>query len=308
VVTQDSSGLHHEYDPILRRHYYSNFHMTDENIRRYLEHIATIGPCYLHVYPSSAAVIARYLEKTGAKAPSNILGVLAGSENVYRRDRELIERVLNVRFFSWYGHTEKLVLAGECEHCPDYHVWPTYGYFELLDPWGRPVRTPGQRGEIVGTGFINTIVPFIRYHTGDYATYVGDRCSACGREHPVIRDVTGHRTQEMLVAGDGALISWTSLNMHDDTFDRVRQIQFHQVRPGVATLRIVPEDGFGSSDMEAIRAGLNRKLAGRISFDIETVSEIQLTPMGKRTYVDQQIDLSTLLDDSEPVGSEVLSS
>jgi len=48
VVRPDREGFYHEYDPILRHHYYSSFHMSDENMGRYLQHIATIGPCYLH--------------------------------------------------------------------------------------------------------------------------------------------------------------------------------------------------------------------------------------------------------------------
>src|SRR5262249_50410870 len=150
-------------------------------------------------------------------------------------------------------------------------VWPTYGYFELLDEHNQPVTTPGQRGEIVGTGFINTIMPFIRYRTGDFATYVAPRCEACGREHVVIRDIRGHRTQEMLVADDGALISWTAINMHDNTFDCVRQFQFSQSQRGQATLRVVAGTGFGEAALQRIRRNLEGKLAGRIAFDIAVV-------------------------------------
>ncbi len=38
---------------ILRHHYYSSFHLSDENMERYLRHIASIGSCFLHVYPSN---------------------------------------------------------------------------------------------------------------------------------------------------------------------------------------------------------------------------------------------------------------
>ncbi len=287
---QDASGLHHEYDPILRRHYYSTFHITDENLRRYLEHLATIGPCFLHVYPSSVDLLARFLKRTHLPVPRNIQGILAGSEMVYAEQRTRAERIFGVRYFSWYGHSEKLVFAAECEHSHDYHVYATYGYVELLDEDDRPVTTPGQRGEIVGTGFINTVVPFIRYRTGDYATFCGDRCEACGRRQMILRDIRGHRTQEMLVGKDGSQISWTALNMHDDTFDRVRRFQFVQSTPGHATLRLIPEPGFQQADRERILRNLQRKLAGSISIDIQLCEQIPLTRMGKMTYVDQRIE------------------
>jgi phenylacetate-CoA ligase len=289
VVQPDGNGLRHEYDPLLRHHYYSNFHMSEDNMARYLEHIATIGPCFLHVYPSSVAALARHILRKGVQPPKNIRGIIAESEIVYPEQRRMVEDVFGCRCFSCYGHSEKLVLAAECEHSNDYHVWPAYGYFELLDENGKSVTKPGQKGEIVGTGFINTVMPFIRYRTGDCATYVNDHCRACGREHIIIREIQGHRTQEVLIALDGSEISWTALNMHDDTFLGVKQFQFMQEKPGRAVLRLVPADGFVEEDINRIHRNLGKKLEGRINFTIELVDSIALSARGKAVYVDQRI-------------------
>ncbi|MCX5685047.1 MAG: methyltransferase domain-containing protein [Planctomycetota bacterium] len=296
VVGKDRGGLRHEYDPLLRHHYYSSFHMSDAMIGRYVEHIAGIGPCFMHVYPSTVAALSRFLRRSGTNAPANIRGIIAESEIVYPEQRKMVEEVFGCRYFSCYGHSEKLVMAAECEHSTDYHVWPTYGYFELLDDRGNPVTTPGQCGEIVGTGFISKVMPFIRYRTGDYATYVGDRCEACGRQHTIIRDIHGHRTQEVLIAADGSQISWTALNMHDDTFLNVRQFQFYQDTPGRAALRVVPADKFGDEDQRKIQHNLGRKLDGQVIFTVELVDAISLTPRGKAVYVDQRIKKSPVDD------------
>lgn len=293
-VVPRRGGMHYEYDAVLRRHVYSTFHMSDAEMARYVEHMRGIGPSYLHVYPSSLAILTRFLLRRGAETPDNIRGILAGSETVYEADRALAERVWGVRWFSWYGHSEKLVLAAECEHSRDYHVWPTYGHFELLDGDGRPVERPGESGEIVGTGFINTVLPFIRYRTGDRATLVGWRCDACGREHPLIRDVRGHRTHEMLVVADGALVPWTAVNTHDDTFAGVRQFQFVQDTPGEAVLRIVPADGFEPADERRVLARLHARLDGRLRLRIERTTDIPLAGRGKTIYVDQRLDLEAL--------------
>lgn len=289
TVRRDADGLYHEYDPLLRHHYYSSFHMNDEHMGRYLEHIAGIGPCFLHVYPSTIFMLARFIRRTGVLVPGNIRGIIAESEIVYPQQRRTVEAVFGCRLFSCYGQSEKVVLACGCEHSDDYHVWPTYGYFELLDEAGRPVTEPGRRGEIVGTGFINTVMPFIRYRTGDWATCVSDHCDQCGRHHPVIRDIRGHRIQEALVAGDGTEISWTALNMHDDTFDHVRQFQFYQDTPGQAVLRAVVADGFDERDRRRILQNLGRKLDGQIGLTFEAVDAIRLTDRGKTVYVDQAI-------------------
>jgi len=95
--------------------------------------------------------------------------------------------------------------------------------------------------------------------------------------------------QEVLITGDGADISWTSLNMHDDTFVRVRQFQFVQETPGRAVLRVVPGEGFGEADASRIHRNLERKLKGRLTFTIERVDAIPLSTRGKAIYVDQRI-------------------
>jgi phenylacetate-CoA ligase len=295
VVEEDGRGLRHEHDPLLRHHHYSNFHMSDDDMRRYLEHVRGIGACFLHVYPSAGSALARLVLRSRLEPLANVRGVIAESEPVWPDQRELIERAFGVRLFSSYGHSEKLVLAAECESSTDYHVWPTYGYFELLDPEGRPVTVPGERGEITGTGFINQVVPFVRYRTGDFATLVGQGCRACGRDQVLIREIQGRRPEGCLVAMDGSIITLTALTgaVHDDTFERVRQYQFVQETPGRAELRLIPGSGFMDEDGRGILATLDRKLEGRVVLSLVLVEEIKPTPRGKHVLVDQRIRGST---------------
>jgi len=289
VVRAGADGVHHEFDRALRQHNYSGFHLADDELRRAVAHLSRVGPCFLHAYPSSAATLARFIRRAGVEAPRNLLGILLESENVYPEQRRMLEETFARKCFSSYGMTEKVVAAAECEHSTDYHVWPTYGYFELLDPQGRPVTTPGEIGEITGTSFINHVVPFIRYRTGDFARYVGARCEACRREHPVIAEIRGHNTQELLVAADRSVIPWSALNMHDDTFDRVQRFQFFQDTPGQAVLRVIPSASFTDADLAMIRDRMARKIDGRFAFTVERVDEIPLSSRGKSVFVDQRI-------------------
>ncbi len=285
IVGKDRSGVHHSYDPVLRRHYYSNFHMTDENIRRYLDHIRTIGPCYLHVYPSSAATLARVARRLDDPAPSNICGILAGSETVFAEDRKLAESVFQTRYLSWYGHSEKAVMAAECEQSTDYHAWSTYGFFELLDEQGHPLTEPGKRGEIAGTSFINRVVPFIRYRTGDYAVYVADACERCGRQQAVFRSVEGRWPGGCLIAKDGSAIALTAFNVHDDTFDLTLGYQFYQSDPGKAVLRILPVHPLSESEQKKIIRRASDRLQGQVALTLEIRDALEHTVRGKQLRV-----------------------
>ncbi len=292
VVRPDRNGLRHEYDPILRRHYYSNFHMDVQSIKKYLQHIETIGPCFLLAYPSSAFALAQFLVKTKTPFNGRIKAVLAGSENVYPDQRECIEKAFGCRFFSWYGHSEKLVLAAECESSSDYHVLPTYGYCELIAENGSPVRQVGQRGEIVGTGFINTIVPFIRYRTGDYAEYAGESCDACGRETMILRNLEGRWPQGDLVGKDGGLLSMTAINVHDDTFAKVKDYQFRQSVAGRAILSVIAVEDLSEAEQRRIVENMNQRLQGQVALELEVRSELLKTGRGKILRVIQEGQLT----------------
>ena len=99
----------------------------------------------------------------------------------------------------------------------------------------------------------------------------------------------------MLVASDGSLIAWTAINMHDRTFDDVRQFQFRQETPGMATLLVVPSDSFDDSSRRRIIASLDHKLDGQLKVSIELVSSIPLSSSGKATYVDQRLTVDESL-------------
>jgi len=303
-IAPDRAGLRHEYDPVLRYHSYSVYHTTDADMARYVAHIRTVGGCYVLGYPSAIYALARHLHRTKTPAPLNIRGIFAESETFYDAQRAFVEEVFGCRAWSAYGQTEKVVAATECEDSSRLHVWPTYGICELLDEQGAPITTPGRRGEIVGTSFLNTFMPFIRYRTGDCATLSAHRCSCCGRNHLLLDQVRGHRLQEMLVAGDGTLIPWTAVNMHDDTFAHVLRFQFRQHEPGVAILRIVPDPHFTILDQRRIAARLRHRLSERLQVRIELAGSVPLTANGKAVYVDQQVpDIDRFEpDDDESLG------
>jgi phenylacetate-CoA ligase len=281
VVRPDPNGLRHEHDPLLRHHYYSNFHLNEANGMAYLSHIATLGPCVMHAYPSAACSLAKIALQNPGAAPANIKAVLLESENLFPDQKNLIEEAFGVVPFSCYGHSEKLVLAAGCERSGAYHVWPTYGYFELLDERGEAVTTPGQRGEIVGTGFINTVVPMIRYRTGDFATYGGDHCEECGRNHLILREIEGRWPQGNLMAADGGVISMTALNMHDDCMRSVQDYQFMQDQTGEAIMFVTPSGDWSENERQRVDRMINQRLQGQVRIFVIAVDKVYRTKIGK---------------------------
>jgi phenylacetate-CoA ligase len=257
-------------------------------LERIWPNLLDYDPDFIYAYPSTAITLCQFLERSNKTLSEGIKAILVGSENVYEGQDKYIERISGKRVFRWYGHSEKLVLAGECEKSKYYHAFPQYGYVEFINENGEPAR-PGEFAEIVGTGFINTVVPFIRYRTGDYCTYLGERCPECGRNYPIFSDVRGRWTQEVLYGRHGNSICMSAINMHSDYFKNVFRYQFYQDTPGEALLKIMPRRGFSEKDKTAILKEFNDKFDGNVVVKATIVEDIPLTQRGKYKFIDQNI-------------------
>jgi len=264
--------------------------MSDDNLPHYIEKIRSFKPSFLHVYPSSLTILARFMKSRNIKSFSGVSGILAGSENIYDWQIELFEEVFKCRVLSWYGQAEAIALAGTCECSNSYHIFPEYGYFELVDQNGKVIKENGQVGEIVGTSFDNFAMPLIRYKTQDLASYKPGRCK-CGRNYPLLTRIEG-RLQELIVTRTGRLISMTAINMHGDVFDNVKQFQFYQEDPKAVVLNIVKKQTFSDADTAKIKKELMAKLGYDIDLILRFVETIPLTVSGKHRFLIQKLPVS----------------
>jgi phenylacetate-CoA ligase len=277
-----------EVDWLTREIKFSSFQMTDQYMNEIWPVLYSFKPDFIYAYPQTAILLTKYIEKSGKSLPASIKAFLIGSENIYKGQQEYIEGVTGCKVYMWYGHSEKLVLGGYCEYEDVYHAYPQYGYAEFINENGENAR-PGEEAEIVGTGFLNTATPFIRYRTGDYCTYLGDHCPACGRNYQIFKNVKGRWTQEVLYGHEGNPISMSAVNLHSDVFLNVFRFQFYQKELGKTVLRLMIKKEFSERDKKAIEKEFNEKFAGALIVQAEVVGEIPLTARGKYKFIDQHI-------------------
>jgi len=180
--------------------------------------------------------------------------------------------------------------ASYCEHADTFHHWPQSGVLELIDESGRTVCTPGESGEIVLTGFLNLVTPFIRYRTGDRAT-LGEACTRCRRPHVVLSSIEG-RLNDFLLSARRRVVSISALNFHSDEFLRVFAHQFVQDELGRVALRLVTLPGFDSADATAIRHLIEERLGPDFALAMEIVPSIARTPRGKQPLIVQRCKFS----------------
>lgn len=273
------------YEPIRRELYVSVFKMDDSHLPTIRAKIREYRPEFLHGYPSALDALAASYDASG-ETPPTVTAVFLVSETVTSAQRQRIERVFGARTFSFYGMSEKLVFAAECEESRQLHIEPLYGVVELVDASGTPIESPGVLGEIVATGLISAATGFVRYRTGDIACWAEPHPCPCGRAHRRLERVEG-RAYEYLVTRAGAQVSITALvgAIHDDATADVVRFQFVQHEPGSARVLIQTTGGSAAKVPQAFVSTLRRKLGDSITLEPEVVERIPLTRGGKHRYV-----------------------
>jgi len=279
------------YDPIDRHLFVDAYSLSDENMPRIVEKLREFRPVSIQAYPSNLTILAGWMKHEGEPPIEGLKVVLCGSENLYEAQKRLFDEVFQARVYSWYGHAESVCLAGFCEQQDYYHAYTEYGYTELVDAQGNPVPwEEGAEGEIVGTGFINRTMPFIRYRTGDFGV-VGPAECTCGRKYPLLVRIPGRR-QEYIITADGRPIALTGLifGQHWHAFARIRQVQLVQTERGRLTVRIVPGPGFRrEEDEQEIREKMQTCVKSGLEVDFEYVDAIALTARGKHIFIKQSL-------------------
>lgn len=286
VIRNHRLSRHTDYvvNPVTREVIFDGFRLNPNYLETIYKVIQKHKIRFIHCYPSHAYEFALFLKRRELDA-SFIKAFLSGSENVFDYEVHLIQNRLGIRFYNWYGHSEKLVLAGYCEKTNDYHIEPTYGYFELVDENNAVIRTPGKFGEIVGTSFHNPGMILIRYRTGDYAEYVGDRCSACGRKVPIIRNIRGRWSGQKLFNGDGTYVTTTALNLHSDLQSCTNGFQYVQERKGEVKILIVKSADYRAEHERALYLHFRERFAPTTVVKIEYVDKLHNHPKGKFVQV-----------------------
>ena len=269
VTSSKPAGRVASYDATRDWLMLSSYHLTAERLPDYLEAIERFKPDMLHAYPSAALQLAEFLEQAGQSWRVPLRGVLCGSEQLTLPQKRMLERVFGCRVYRWYGHSERVVLAGEGQDSDLFHFWPQYGLVEL----GPPDESGLQ--EVIGTSLHNLVMPLIRYRTGDYV-----RVNEAG----ALSEIAG-RDQEFLLSATGRRISLTAFNMHDAVFDNLYAVQFYQEAPGEAEFRYIPAPRFNRTRLEVIEKRIRQKLGDDFRIELREVKEVEKTARGKHRWL-----------------------
>ncbi len=293
IVAADSS-----FGSLGRRNYAANqlllssYHLSPRNLDQYVKELASYAPELIDSYPSSLEPIARHIVDSGQEGLIRPRAIITSSETLDPSVRTLIESAFTCRVFDHYGSAEMVALITQCP-VGSYHVNSDFGYLEILREDGTACL-PGEIGEIVATGFVNDLMPLVRYAMGDLASWAGSSC-ACGSVFPVIANLMG-RMDDVVLTPDGRRIGRL-----DPIFKGVSGLHEARIVQEVAdevTVELVVDSWVAETVESDLRVQLALRLGNGLSVRFNRVDSIPRTVGGKLRMVENRM-LRRIADESK---------
>lgn len=253
---------------------FSSYHLTDENMPAYIEKLIDFNPDVIDAYPSSLFAVASYAEAHHIDLRQVTSGITTSAETLFPAQRQTIEAVFGVPVRDQYGAAEMCVFVGQCKE-GSYHIHTDYGMLEFLRDDGSKAM-PGEEAELVCTGFINPVMPLIRYRMGDRGV-LSDKFCMCGSIFPVMEKIMG-RMDDVIVTPDGRRIGRLSPVFKGFP---VKEVQYIQRNIGTVEVQIVKDIGYSISLEGEVLKELRKRLGETISIHINYVNSISRGRGGK---------------------------
>lgn len=222
-----------EYD-VVRNSFFVDVYADYKEVSRKLKSILRkYSIKYLHGYPSAIYDFSIFCEmedpELGDLLARNLKGAFLGSEYPHKLYRENIEDVFDIKSISWYGHTERSVLAYEKKEKFTYEPFGTYGFSEAISQ-------NNQNCSLIATSYYNFASPLIRYDTNDIVSDVETIDGVLNSFK-----LTKGREGEFVLDNNKKKINLTGLifGRHHEIFNHSKFIQVKQIEVGKIEIHFV---------------------------------------------------------------------
>jgi phenylacetate-CoA ligase len=265
---------------------FSSFHLTDENILRYLKVMKKNNIRFIKGYSSNLYIIAMSMAKNQIKMP--LEGVFFGSEPMYDYQKKKIEEVFDCQVSNFYGNSERTAFAYDCKMKNGLHIAMENTLIQICDENGKEKKN-GEAGEIIGTNLLNYSMPLIRYKTGDVSRKLDRRCK-CGVEHELIEEIET-KIEDYIIGLNNEKISPSALTHPFKTIKMnvIENSQIIQATKGVITIRLVKGLEFESNQIEKLKKEFKERFKNNLEIEIEYVDTILSLNNGKYKWVVSKI-------------------
>jgi phenylacetate-CoA ligase len=257
-------------------------HLNKQNLAWFVEELKAFQPDVLWVYPTAADLLASLCLEEGITIP--IKTVLSSSEMLSPEAFTRLEKAFSATVVDYYGQAERVCLSYQTK--PD-EAWfePAYGLVELT-PLAEVAQTGFITASVVATGFWNSVMPLVRYTTGDKILYPDSYSAQDVALIPLglkpFTRILG-RESEYLLTPEGAKIQ--ALNNIPREVNNIHQVQFIQHSLESVEIRVLATENFTILDKEKLLYNARLKIPESIALTITHDAPLEQTSQRKTPFV-----------------------
>lgn len=245
----------------------SAYHMDNNNMELYVKLMNKLKIRFLFSYPSSFYIFANFCDEKKLELPY-LKAVFVSSEKLLSIWRKKIKGAFpHIELIDYYSQNEHANSLTYCEKCKGYHLNEDYGFTEFL-----PIE--GRRYSIVGTGFLNSAFPMLRYNSGDVFIVESITDSKCGYGSRVVKgEIEGRQSDFLYIDGKYLPgVNFFTLFYHYDK--EIKQFQIIQEDINNLSIRLLLKEGFNKKNKDMLLKNIEIDLRKRVGDNIKIYFEI----------------------------------
>ncbi len=270
------------YNIINDQLFMSTYHLSDDNMKHYIEKLNDFKPEFLDGYSSSFYIMAQYIVAKKIKLQFKPIAISTTAETLFDHQRKMIEEAFGCKVYNQYASSEGSPWIVECKE-GHYHLWTDTGVFEFIDQKDNDDGT--MIAEMVVTSFRNFKTPLIRYRIGDYVSrYKEEQTCSCGSHYPMIHSVIGRQDDILYTKEKGRI------GRRDPVYkglSGIKQSKIIQTAVDHVEVLIVPDQSYESIIGDKLLENLHERLGRDVTIELKEVDKISLGKNGKFKSVER---------------------
>lgn len=259
------------YNKACKQMIFSSFHITEENLRYYVDEFNRFKPDAIDGFFTSMLDMASYIKRHNIPLSFRPVAIFPTSETLTKEGRELLEEVFQCKVYDQYASSEGAPFVTECKN-QILHEELESGVFEQYE----------DTDEVLVTSFTTHATPLIRYRIGDRMIFDRSGSCDCGNNSPVVRSIEGRRLDFLYTAEGAKINAGNASNLLKYLPNVVIRSQFVQKEKNSVTLLLeVDKEKFHDSHLRELREEFRHKFGDNTYLNIKCVDEIPREKSGK---------------------------
>lgn len=290
VSPNTNNGPFWVYNAIDQQLFMSTYHLTEKNLRSYVQKLNQFKPQFIDAYPSALFIIAEFILRNKLELLFQPLAIATTAETLFDSQRAAIEKAFGCKVFNQYSSSEGGPFITECP-AGKLHLNTDSAIFEFLAD--DSIQNSGSgMAELVVTSFRQWKSPLIRYRSGDFVRFDENafhyQACTCGCNMPYVLEILGRQDDILFTKEKG----WVGrLDTAYKALYGIKASSIIQESIDSILVLIVPDNSFNTKTQDELITNLKDRLGKEIKYEVRLVDKIPQSANGKIKAVHRSFEI-----------------